>query len=471
MILRTFCHLIVGYRMSLLIKSLLLIHTEIRKILFLLITVLFFSANTLAGSLKDGLYAKMQTSKGEIVLRLFYKLAPLTVANFVGLAEGSKEWKDPVTGKTRKTRYYDGLSFHRVINDFMIQGGDPLGTGTGGPGYTFQDEFHPDLKHSKAGILSMANAGANTNGSQFFITHVPTPHLDNKHSIFGEVVDGMNVVNSIVKGDLIKTVTVMRKGESAKSFDSVSIEKIVAEKNKKLAEKNRKIIPKPTSEIDPSKVPDLSQTNAEEVSAQLLVIAYKGARSPVQNIFYDKTGAKEVAAKLANLARRKGVSFSELIKQFSDMPQQTKLPLLSVKNNLSEFLRPAMQLKVGQVSDPVDSPYGFLIFNRIKVDAIRASHILISYKGSLRSETNRDRKDARKLAEKILKELKSEKDFADMARKHSDGPSGPKGGDLGRFERGQMVPEFDQAVFGLEEGAISEVVETKFGYHIIKRTK
>ena len=471
MILRTFCHLIVGYRMSLLIKSLLLIHTEIRKILFLLITVLFFSANTLAGSLKDGLYAKMQTSKGEIVLRLFYKLAPLTVANFVGLAEGSKEWKDPVTGKTRKTRYYDGLSFHRVINDFMIQGGDPLGTGTGGPGYTFQDEFHPDLKHSKAGILSMANAGANTNGSQFFITHVPTPHLDNKHSIFGEVVDGMNVVNSIVKGDLIKTVTVIRKGESAKSFDSVSIEKIVAEKNKKLAEKNRKIIPKPTSEIDPSKVPDLSQTNAEEVSAQLLVIAYKGVRSPVQNIFYDKTGAKEVAAKLANLARRKGVSFSELIKQFSDMPQQSKLPLLSVKNNLSEFLRPAMQLKVGQVSDPVDSPYGFLIFNRIKVEAIRASHILISYKGSLRSETNRDRKDARKLAEKILKELKSGKDFADMARKHSDGPSGPKGGDLGRFERGQMVPEFDQAVFGLEEGAISEVVETKFGYHIIKRTK
>ena len=144
---------------------------------------------------------------------------------------------------------------------------------------------------------------------------------------------------------------------------------------------------------------------------------------------------------------------------------------MSVKNNLSEFLRPAMQLKVGQVSDPVDSPYGFLIFNRIKVDAIRASHILISYKGSLRSETNRDRRDARKLAEKILKELKSGRDFADMARKHSDGPSGPKGGDLGRFERGQMVPEFDQAVFGLEEGAISEVVETKFGYHIIKRTK
>ena len=449
----------------------LLILKEIRKILFFFITVVFFSSTASAGSLAEGLYAKMQTSKGEIVLRLFYKRAPLTVANFVGLAEGTKEWKDPVTGKTRKTRYYDGLSFHRVINNFMIQGGDPLGTGTGGPGYTFQDEFHPDLKHNKAGILSMANAGTNTNGSQFFITHVPTPHLDNKHSIFGEVVDGMNVVNTIVKGDLIKTVSIMRKGESARSFDSVSIEKIVAKKNNKLAEKNRKIIPKPTSEIDPEKVPDSGQTNAEEVSAQLLVIAYKGSRSPKQNIFYDKTGAKEAAVKLADLARRKGVNFSDLIKRFSDLPQQSKLPLLSVKNNLSEFLLPAMQLKVGQVSNPIDSPYGYLIFNRIEVETIRASHILISYKGALRSETNRDRRDARKLAEKILKELKGGIDFAGLARKHSDGPSGPKGGDLGRFERGQMVPEFDQAVFGLETGAISEVVETKFGYHIIKRTK
>ena len=457
--------------MSLFLTSMLLIQAAIRKILLLLITVLFISLTASAGTLADGLYAKMQTSKGEIVLRLFYKRAPLTVSNFVGLAEGSKEWKDPVTGKARKTRYYDGLSFHRVIKDFMIQGGDPLGTGTGGPGYTFKDEFHPELKHSKAGILSMANAGADTNGSQFFITHVPTPHLDNKHSVFGEVVEGMKVVNDIVKGDLINTVTIIRKGESAKSFDSVSIAKRIAEQNRKLAEKNRKIIPESTSAIDTAKVPDSAQARAEEVSVQLLVVAYKGIRSPKQNIYYDKSGAKEAAAKLSDLARRKGVSFSDLIKRFSDLPQQPKLPLLSAKNNLSDFLQPALKLKVGQISDPVDSPYGFLIFNRVNVDAVTASHILISYKGALRSETNRDRRDARKLAEKILKELKSGRDFAELARKHSDGPSGPKGGELGRFERGQMVPEFDQAVFGLETGAISEVVETKFGYHIIKRTK
>ena len=457
--------------MSFFLISMLLIQAAIRKSLLLLITVLFISLTASAGTLADGLYAKMQTSKGEIVLRLFYKRAPLTVSNFVGLAEGSKEWKDPVTGKARKTRYYDGLSFHRVIKDFMIQGGDPLGTGTGGPGYTFQDEFHPELKHSKAGILSMANAGADTNGSQFFITHVPTPHLDNKHSVFGEVVEGMKVVNDIVKGDLINTVTIIRKGGSAKSFDSVSIAKRIAEQNRKLAEKNRKIIPEPTSAIDTAKVPDSAQARAEEVSVQLLVVAYKGIRSPKQNIYYDKSGAKEAAAKLSDLARRKGVSFSDLIKRFSDLPQQPKLPLLSAKNNLSDFLQPALKLKVGQISDPVDSPYGFLIFNRVNVDAVTASHILISYKGALRSETNRDRRDARKLAEKILKELKSGRDFAELARKHSDGPSGPKGGELGRFERGQMVPEFDQAVFGLETGAISEVVETKFGYHIIKRTK
>ena len=457
--------------MSFFLTSMLLIQAAIRKILLLLISVLFISLTASAGTLADGLYAKMQTSKGEIVLRLFYKRAPLTVSNFVGLAEASKEWKDPVNGKARKTRYYDGLSFHRVIKDFMIQGGDPLGTGTGGPGYTFQDEFHPELKHSKAGILSMANAGADTNGSQFFITHVPTPHLDNKHSVFGEVVEGMKVVNDIVKGDLINTVTIIRKGESAKSFDSVSIAKRIAEQNRKLAEKNKKIIPELTSAIDTAKVPDSAQARAEEVSVQLLVVAYKGIRSPKQNIYYDKSGAKEAAAKLSDLARRKGVSFSDLIKRFSDLPQQPKLPLLSAKNNLSDFLQPALKLKVGQISDPVDSPYGFLIFNRVNVDAVTASHILISYKGALRSEKDRDRRDARKLAEKILKELKSGRDFAELARKHSDGPSGPKGGELGRFERGQMVPEFDQAVFGLETGAISEVVETKFGYHIIKRTK
>jgi peptidyl-prolyl cis-trans isomerase A (cyclophilin A) len=146
---------------------------------------------------QEPLYATLKTSMGIIVVRLFEDKAPKTVENFVGLATGTKEWTDPKTGQKVKRPLYNGTIFHRVIPNFMIQGGDPLGRGTGGPGYKFADEFSPDLKHNKAGILSMANAGPNTNGSQFFITTVPTPHLDGRHSVFGEVVKGLDVVVAI----------------------------------------------------------------------------------------------------------------------------------------------------------------------------------------------------------------------------------------------------------------------------------
>jgi peptidyl-prolyl cis-trans isomerase A (cyclophilin A) len=147
--------------------------------------------------LEPGTYAHFDTTEGSFTVRLFEKEAPKTVANFVGLAEGSKEWHDPATGERKTEPFYDGVIFHRIIDGFMIQGGDRLGQGTGGPGYKFADEFHPSLRHSKAGMLSMANAGPNTNGSQFFITLGPTPHLDNRHSVFGEVVTGLDVVKKI----------------------------------------------------------------------------------------------------------------------------------------------------------------------------------------------------------------------------------------------------------------------------------
>ena len=143
------------------------------------------------------LHALFTTTEGNFKVRLFDTDVPNTVANFTGLAEGTKEFTDPKTGQKTKRPFYDGLVFHRVIADFMIQGGDPLGTGTGGPGYKFADEFSPKLRHTKAGLLSMANAGPNTNGSQFFITLAATPWLDNKHSIFGEVVEGIDVVEKI----------------------------------------------------------------------------------------------------------------------------------------------------------------------------------------------------------------------------------------------------------------------------------
>jgi peptidyl-prolyl cis-trans isomerase A (cyclophilin A) len=143
------------------------------------------------------LHAHFTTSEGSFKARLFDDEVPKTVANFTGLAEGSKEWTDPRTGRKTNARYFDGTVFHRVIDGFMIQGGDPLGQGTGGPGYTFGDEFSPKLRHDRAGLLSMANRGPNTNGGQFFITLAATPWLDDKHSIFGEIVEGMDIVKKI----------------------------------------------------------------------------------------------------------------------------------------------------------------------------------------------------------------------------------------------------------------------------------
>jgi peptidyl-prolyl cis-trans isomerase A (cyclophilin A) len=191
-----------------------------RRSPFFLLPFLAAAAADGAGKLPDGLYARMETDRGAIVLRLFFDKTPVTVANFVGLAEGAIEWTDPRSGKASHAHLYDGIVFHRVIPDFMVQGGDPLGRGVGGPGYQFGDEFDPSLKHSKPGILSMANAGPGTNGSQFFITHVPTPWLDGKHSIFGEVVEGQSVVDAIKQGDKIKTVKIVRIGKAAEAFDA-----------------------------------------------------------------------------------------------------------------------------------------------------------------------------------------------------------------------------------------------------------
>lgn len=200
-------------------------------------------------NLSDGLYAQFTTTLGEIYVQLEFEKVPMTVGNFVALAEG----KMPNSGKELGTPFYNGTVFHRVIPNFMIQGGDPQGTGMGGPNYKFPDEFHPDLRHEGAGILSMANSGPGTNGSQFFITHTATPHLDNRHSVFGKVVSGQDIVVAIGNVDkgaqdrpntdvVLQKVTIIRKGAAAEAFDGMVAFNAVQEKSKKEAEAKAKAL-------------------------------------------------------------------------------------------------------------------------------------------------------------------------------------------------------------------------------------
>lgn len=187
--------------------------------------------------MQDGLYARFNTSKGEIVVALEYQKTPGTVGNFVALAEGNME----NSAKSQGNPYYDGLKFHRVIPDFMIQGGCPQGTGTGNPGYQFDDEIHSDLKHDGPGVLSMANAGPGTNGSQFFITHVETPWLDGKHTVFGKVAEGQDVVDAIAQGDAIENVTIERVGAEAETFNAIEAFRVFeGAREKRIAEEKAK---------------------------------------------------------------------------------------------------------------------------------------------------------------------------------------------------------------------------------------
>ena len=187
--------------------------------------------------MQDGLYAKFNTSKGAITVALEYQKTPGTVGNFVALAEGNME----NSAKPQGNPYYNGLKFHRVIPDFMIQGGCPQGTGTGNPGYQFDDEIHADLKHDGPGVLSMANAGPGTNGSQFFITHIETPWLDGKHTVFGKVSEGQEVVDAIAQGDVIESLDIVRVGAEAESFNAIEAFRVFeGAREKRIAEEKAK---------------------------------------------------------------------------------------------------------------------------------------------------------------------------------------------------------------------------------------
>ena len=201
--------------------------------------LLFFSSSLLsAQDVNEGIFAHINTDKGEIIVELTYEKTPVTVANFVSLAEGTNQY---VSKEYRKKKYYDGLNFHRVVRDFMIQCGDASGEGSGNPGYLFEDEIDDTLKHNRAGTLSMANRGPATNGSQFFITHKATPHLDGRHTVFGYVTKGQDVVNAIAQGDKINQITIEYVGKDARKFKAHKVfANYMKDQEKKEEEKNKK---------------------------------------------------------------------------------------------------------------------------------------------------------------------------------------------------------------------------------------
>ena len=239
---------------------------------FLIILIINFSCNMSQKNNNDTIYASIETSKGIIKTQLFFNLTPVTVANFISLAEGeNKEVSDQYKGK----KYYNGITFHRVIPDFMIQGGDPTGTGSGSPGYNFKDEFLDELKHDSAGILSMANAGPGTNGSQFFITHKETPWLDGAHTVFGNVVEGQDIVDKIEQGDSIINIEIIRQGNSAKKFNAPKIftnHFKEEEKRKKEKEKALEKLKKDVSKIHS----DLKEKSTETETGLKFFINEKG---------------------------------------------------------------------------------------------------------------------------------------------------------------------------------------------------
>ena len=221
-----------------------------KKIFFTISFLLIFCQNNLIantnfnkGTKMNSIHAKIETTKGNIILNLEFEKTPMTVANFIGLAEG----KIKNDAKPLGTPYFNGVVFHRVIEDFMIQGGDPTGTGRGGPGYNFPDEIDPTLKHDGPGVLSMANAGPGTNGSQFFITHKETPWLDGKHTVFGKVIEGQDIVNAIEQNDAILNMTITRTGEKAENFDAA---KIFSDQLEIIEQKEKEKVAKAKEEID-----------------------------------------------------------------------------------------------------------------------------------------------------------------------------------------------------------------------------
>jgi cyclophilin family peptidyl-prolyl cis-trans isomerase len=426
----------------------------------------------------------MQTNKGTLIIRLFYAEAPMTVANFVGLAEGRMQSQDPGTGQIKTAPFYNGLLFHKVIPGMMVQGGDPQGNGRGGPGYNFEHEFHPDLRHARPGILSMLNKGAYCHGSQFFISLKALPFFDDKHSVFGEVIEGQDVLNSLEKGDRIIRVSILRKGHQAKAFDlqeqlerlRLSAEKISIEARQQAQKEsqkppgieNKKNMPELKGNTDPAKVPAADQSASQKVALEYLLITYKGAISSIEFPYYDREGARKVAAHLCNLAREINADFADLVNKFSDASDY-KLPLLRKSPAIPSAFDPVFYLKPGQVSNPIETPQGFYVFRRVRLELVKVRHILVSYQGAEGSSQTRTKEEARTLVQSVFNKAQDGEEFAELARKYSDSDSAKDGGLIGEIARNMTIPAFEQVSFSLRVNEISNVTPTPTGFQIVKR--
>ncbi|MDM8566530.1 peptidylprolyl isomerase [Candidatus Halobeggiatoa sp. HSG11] len=333
---------------------------------FLLITLCLIVTPLSANTSQSGIFAKIHTDKGIITAKLFYQQAPMTVMNFIGLSEGTIAWQDPETKKQVTKPLYQNLIFHHV-REFMVQTGDPTGTGANGPGFVFADEFHPDLSHSKAGTLSMATKGPNTNGSQFIITNQPAQWLDNHHSIFGEVVENLDIVSQLKLKDKLIKITISRVGDEAKKFDAKQAHKLAKVNQEVLRKASEKILPSDLGQLDPARVPSPEQPPVSPGDFEFIVIGHTNMKVsiPGKQFYYDHKAALAFAKQLVRHARSKDVDFDKLIKQYSDMERNVLTKNVKDDPSTPAPMKIIFRLKPGQISEPLDSPMGVYIFHRL----------------------------------------------------------------------------------------------------------
>ena len=468
-----------------------------------LIVLLLLAGTCNSKTLPDGVYAKMNTSKGEICLRLFYQKAPQTVSNFMALAQGKIQWKDPVTNAVKKEPFYDGLKFHRILPGLMALSGDPRGNGHGGPGYCFNKELHPRLKHDSPGILSMLNKGAFSHGSQFFITLKEAPFLDQKHAVFGKTYKGLDVLARLEQGDIIFHIVIIRKGKKAQAFDvkrhlrqmgrhDVDPPGMKKRASSKIQSKKVKHLPQPSGNINPAAIPSEGQPAADKIALEYILITHEESMFSTAAPQYSKVEAYETAQRLTQLAREQNRSFRKLALRFSDSTG-FRIPLLRRSRDANSGYKPCFFLQEGQVSNPVDMPEGYTVFKRVRLDLIKVQHILISHQEAIVGSDEpvkthklspgketlldaagaknqlRTKKEARELADAILKKALAGEKFAALAEKYSDSASGKNGGHIGELARGMAIPPVDHAAFRLNINEISPVTPTPAGFQIFKR--